>query len=255
MRVSIPGQRPVRKREAEREVADTSRDAAMEYGTELSSAVSERNSLPKVLPKDVVQEKTLQSIRNRHVESGAEFMSDLDVTAKQIVSIQERFLKAGVGGRKMTEEVVLEILNRLCRGETLKQICQDVDMPAYGTVQKWYATDPDFQAAMDQARQFQMNLFADEILEIADNSVGDIRLAYDKNGNLVPEVNYENVKRSELRIKTRMELMKVFNRKQFGTHKETAPAVIPGVANGQLNIQIVLPDNGRQITTATVVDI
>ena len=255
MRVSIPGQKPTRKRQAEGGVADNLQDAAMEIGIETKSAVSDRKLQPKLLPTAVVQEKTLQGIRNRHMESGAEFVSELDVAAKQIVSIHDKFLKAGVGGSKMTEEIVLEILNRLCHGETLKKICQDVDMPAYRTVQKWYATDPDFQAAMDQARTFQMNLFADEILEIADNSVGDVRLAYDKNGNLVPEVNYENVKRSELRIKTRMELMKVYNRKQFGTQKETTPVAIPGAANGQLNIQIVLPDNGRQIATATVVDI
>lgn len=207
------------------------------------------------VPAEVVQEKTLQSIRNRHMEESATFVSDLDVAARQICSIQEKFLKAGVGKRKMTEDVVLQILNRICKGDTLKVICQDVDMPSYGTVQKWYTTDPDFQAAMDQAKAFQMSLFADEILEIADNSVGDVRLAYDKNGNLNPEINYENVKRSELRIKTRMELMKVYHRKQFGTQKETAPALPVGGKSGQLNIQIVLPDNGRQIATATVVDV
>lgn len=208
------------------------------------------------LPVEIVQQKTLQSVRNRHMESGAEFISDLDITARSIVSIQEKFLKLGHGGTKMTEDVCLEILNRICRGQTLKQICQDAHMPSYGTVQKWYKTDPDFQAAMDDAKLFQMNMFADEILEIADNSVGDVRLAYDKHGNLVPEINYENVKRSELRIKTRQYLMEKFNRKQFGGVKESS-ALVPTGSNqpGQLNIQIVLPDNGRQIADVTVTDV
>lgn len=238
MRVSIPGHRPPR--------------GVVEKQIEPTSLNADTSMAPLRLPVEAVQEKVLQSVRNRHMESGAEFISELDIAARQIVSIQDKFLKAGVGGRKMTEEVVLEILNRICRGETLKKICQDVGMPTYGTVQKWYATDPDFQTAMDQARAFQMNLFADEILEIADDSVGDIRLAYDKNGNLVPEVNYENVKRSELRIKTRMELMKVFNKKQFGTQKETAVQASSTPANGQLSIQIILPDNGRSIDPVVV---
>ena len=243
MRVSIPG-KPIARRQPERTV-------------DLPSPVADNVVRPKRLPPEFVQQKALQSLRNRHLEDGATFVSELDITAQQIVSIQDKFLKSGVGGRKMTEEVVLEILNRICRGETLKQICQDVGMPSYGTVQKWYKTDPDFQAAMDDAETFRMNLYADEIIEIADNSVGDVRLAYDKQGNLIPEINYENVKRSELRIKTRMELMKTFHRKKFGTQKETSNLPIaPGAqGGGQLNIQIVLPDNGRQIASATVVDI
>lgn len=241
MRTSIPGKGIARPDRARRKSA-----------TECASPPLDNAVQPMRLPAEVVQQKTLQSVRNRHMEEGSQFVSELDVTARQISSIQEKFLKAGINGRKMTEDVVLEILNRLCRGETLKTICQDAHLPSYGTVQKWYATDPDFQQAMDQARVFQMNLFADEILEIADNSVGDIRLAYDKNGNLVPEVNYENVKRSELRIKTRMELMKVYNRKQFGTQKETTAASTAGQNGGQLSIQIILPDNGRSIAPVVV---
>ena len=240
MRVSIPGGQAAASRRAPTKQLDISQSPPLLL-----------HEAPMRLPADVVQEKAKRTIRNRHMEDGADFVSDLDIAAKQIVSIQDKFLKAGIGGRKMTEEVVLEILNRLCRGETLKTICQDVHMPTYGTVQKWYATDPDFQSAMDQAKSFQMNLFADEILEIADNSVGDIRLAYDKNGDLVPEVNYENVKRSELRIKTRMELMKVYNKKQFGTQKETSTAVSNSGA-GQIHVQIMLPDNGRNISPVVV---
>lgn len=255
MRASTLGQLPIKRSKSISQDIDNGQKSF----AEMPSPMFENGDGPKRLPVAVCKEKVHQSVRNRHIEKGAEFMSELDASARQIVSIQDKFLKAGVGGRKMTEEIVLEILNRICRGETLKQICQDVQMPNYGTVQKWYATDPDFQAAMDQAKLFQMNLFADEILEIADNSVGDIRLAYDKHGNLIPEVNYENVKRSELRIKTRMELMKVYNRKQFGTQKESGALVPAGGVNGngQLNIQIVLPDNGRQIasTDVTVMDI
>ena len=241
MRVSIPGER-----------ADRPRRVQQKELQECPSQPVSSPVQPMHLPAEVARQKTLQSIRNRHMEEAATFVSELDVAAKHISTIQDKFLKAGVGGRKMTEEVVLEILNRMCRGETLKTICQDAHLPSYGTVQKWYTTDPDFQQAMDMAKSFQMNLFADEILDIADNSVGDIRLAYDKHGNLVPEVNYENVKRSELRIKTRMELMKVYNRKQFGTQKETATNVPGSQSGSQLSIQIVLPDNGRNIAPVVV---
>lgn len=238
MRVSKPGQGTPKR----------------ELNTELQSPKVERKPYVPGQMAAVAREKMPQSIVNRHVQEGVDFINDLDVTAKQIVTMREKFMKLGYGGRKMTEEICLEILNRICKGDTLKQICSDAHMPNYGTVMKWYHTDPDFQAAMDEAKQFQMNLYADEILEIADNSVGDVRLAYDKNGNLVPEVNYENVKRSELKIKTRQYLMEKFHKKAFGKPESGSnlPA-IPG--GGALNIQIVLPDNGRQIADAKVVDI
>lgn len=166
----------------------------------------------------------------------------MDIVAKQVCDLHKKFY----GATKFTEEIVLEILNRTARGETISKIAQSPHMPTGATIQKWIRTDPDFQKAFLEAREFQMNKFADEILEIADNSVGDIRLAFDKYGNVVPEVNFEAIQRSKLRIDTRKWLMEKFYKKQYGKDSGTESGA-SAPRTGNVLVQISLPDNGRPI--------
>lgn len=180
-----------------------------------------------------------------------QFVNEAVDTARYLASISDKFHNIAVGRGKLTEKVALELLNRLSRGETLKSICRDAYMPSYQQVMKWVKTDPDFQTAYLSAQEFRMNMFADEILEIADNSVGDIRLGFDKKGNVIPEVNFEAIQRSKLRIDTRKYLMERYAKETYAPQKTTAQATASN-NNGQVNIQINLPSNGRPITTEVV---
>ena len=151
----------------------------------------------------------------------------------------------------MTESCVKEILERICRGETIDRICKDEHMPHRSTVWKWVRYDPDFAELYFEAKKFQLDAFAEQIITIADESVHDIRMAYDRQGNPIPEINFEAVKRSELRVKTRQWLMERLMPKKYGDKVQHDPN---GGNNQPINavIQIMLPDNGRPIDTSAV---
>ena len=185
-------------------------------------------------------------------EHAEDFVNTIEERARGLVAIHKRFHSIRPGHLKMTEEVALELLNRLAKGESLKSICSDLHMPSHATVLKWIRTDPDFQEAYAAAQESRMHVFADEILEIADNSVGDVRLAYDKNGNLIPEVNYENIQRSKLKIQTRQYLMERFAKVTYNLKRVESNAAQSGVNGATVNVQINLPDNGRPIIAGAI---
>lgn len=199
-----------------------------------------------------LREKLVCTAAETAVQKAQEFSNEIVDTAKHLASISEKFHKIAIGRYKFTEEVALELLNRLARGETLKQITKDVHMPSYQQVLKWVKSDPDFQEAYLSAQEFRMNVFADEILEIADDAVGDIRLGFDKNGNVIPEVNVEAIQRSKLRIETRKYLMERYARGTFCAQKSVDNRISNSNGNAQVNIQINLPSNDRPIQTEVV---
>ena len=69
-----------------------------------------------------------------------------------------------------SEELTDEILTRLCDGESLRSICASENMPAQGTVYRWITEKPDFRENYEAARRDQAELYASEIIEIADET-------------------------------------------------------------------------------------
>lgn len=199
-----------------------------------------------------LREKLISNAAQTALQKAEEFQNEIADTAKQLATISEKFHKVAIGRYKFTEEIALELLNRLSRGETLKSITKDAHMPSYQQVMKWVKSDPDFQNAYLSAQEFRMNVFADEILEIADNSTGDIRLGFDKNGNVIPEVNVEAIQRSKLRIETRKYLMERYAKGTFAAQKDSRSSSTAQTGNGQVNIQINLPNNDRPIATEVI---
>lgn len=60
------------------------------------------------------------------------------------------------------------ICRRLANGESLRQICEEKDMPDRGTVFGWCEKDADFAAKYARAREMQADANADECQFIAD---------------------------------------------------------------------------------------
>lgn len=74
-----------------------------------------------------------------------------------------------------------EICDRLADGENLAKICRDEHMPDERTVRRWVLdnVDPDFTVAYNQARRIQAGRWADEIIDLSDESrraAGDMAL-------------------------------------------------------------------------------
>ena len=92
-------------------------------------------------------------------------------------------------------------------GETLTAICKDQDMPAYGTVWRWRQENPAFRESYARAREAQMERWADEIVEISDDTTQDMVLKEGRNGSTYLAPDQEHIQRSRLRVDTRKFLM------------------------------------------------
>ena len=86
------------------------------------------------------------------------------------------------------------------------------DLPVQSTINLWRYKHPEFSDQYAKAKLVQADLLAEECLEIADDSRGDIK--YDEDGN--DSCNSEFVARSRLRIDTRKWLAAKLLPKQYG---------------------------------------
>lgn len=130
------------------------------------------------------------------------------------------------GNSIYTEEIAIEICERISDGESLRAICRDKDMPARRTVFYWLGRYPEFLARYKAAREEQMETFADEILEIADNDARDWEPKKDADGNIIGVVvNGEAINRSRLRVDTRKWLMSKIVPKKYGDKSEVNMSV------------------------------
>ena len=75
----------------------------------------------------------------------------------------------------------------------------DENFPAAPTLLSWMNDNPEFAERYTRARQSQADVLADEIVEIADESTGDIGFREDGSPCIMPD----NVQRSKLRVEAR----------------------------------------------------
>jgi hypothetical protein len=71
---------------------------------------------------------------------------------------------------KYTPELFERICDEIADGKSLRQVCSPDDMPDRGVVRKWMIANPELHTQYTRAREDRAELFADEIMEIADNS-------------------------------------------------------------------------------------
>lgn len=101
-----------------------------------------------------------------------------------------------------TEELALDICNRLAAGESLRAICAEEKYPDKSTVLRWALTNEAFRDQYTYARELQSDCFVDEIPDIADDSHNDwMEKHYGENTVWVE--NGEAIRRSQLRIDAR----------------------------------------------------
>lgn len=100
-----------------------------------------------------------------------------------------------------TEEIVDTICERLCLGESLRSILKDDDLPSMPTVMRWLMNKPEFESKYIRARRMQAEVWADEMIDIADDSTNDYMKRKGKEEGI--EVNQENLQRSKMRLEQR----------------------------------------------------
>ncbi len=112
-----------------------------------------------------------------------------------------------------TRELADDICCKLSDGASLRELCRDEGMPNESTVRDWATTDVDgFGARYVRAREVGYLAMADELLEIADDSSGDMTV--DENGKA--RMDSEFAARSRLRVDTRKWFLAKMLPKVFG---------------------------------------
>jgi hypothetical protein len=119
-----------------------------------------------------------------------------------------------------------DIADRICermicgqndKPESLRSICRDEIMPSTGTVMRWVAKHPEFQEQYRAAREAQVEVHHEEILEISDNCTDDVQmiLGNAEEGEL-GRINHSAVARAKLQVDTRKWIMSKMAPKKYG---------------------------------------
>jgi hypothetical protein len=115
-----------------------------------------------------------------------------------------------------TPQIAEFICARIANGESLRKITSDHDMPASSTVFKWLSEQKAFSEQYARAREAQMEVMAQEIIDIADETLHDT--ITDEEGK--ERQNTEWINRSRLRVDTRKWLMSKLAPKKYGEKVE-----------------------------------
>jgi hypothetical protein len=111
-----------------------------------------------------------------------------------------------------TPEKAEYICEQVAHGRIILDIIKDEGMPGLTTFFRWLAAHDEFRNKYRDARDIQAQLMADELKQIADDGRNDTYT--DEKGN--ERVAWDVIKRSELRVSTRMWLMSKMMPKKYG---------------------------------------
>jgi len=126
------------------------------------------------------------------------------------------------GKSTFTQEMADKICERIIGGETVGQITADDNMPAKSTVFKWLAENSGFSDQYARAKMAQMDMMAEELLEIADDGTNDWMERKNDDGEAYGwRENGEAMARSRLRVDTRKWLMSKMAPKKYGERTTT----------------------------------
>lgn len=117
-----------------------------------------------------------------------------------------------------TPALFTAICDRISRGESLRSVCRDPEMPHKSTVLRWLHERPELRAQYARARDDLMEYWASDILEIADDGTLDLVPGLNKYGDEVMVPNHANVQRDRLRIDSRKWLLSKLAARTYGDH-------------------------------------
>lgn len=115
-----------------------------------------------------------------------------------------------------SQDVADRICQRISEGESLRSVCRDVDMPSVSTVMRWLQAIPSFRPQYRRAREALVEVWADELVDIADDSTHDTVTRTTPQGREYEAVDHENIQRAKLRVDTRKWMMSKMLPRQYG---------------------------------------
>lgn len=99
-----------------------------------------------------------------------------------------------------TPTVEKRIIEGLCDGTPLRELCRQEGMPNWRTVYDWISADADLAARIAHARDLGFDAIAEDIFDIADTT----------------KPISDHVQLSKLRIETRLKLLAKWNPQKYG---------------------------------------
>jgi len=112
-------------------------------------------------------------------------------------------------------EIADLICDRIMDGASLRQICQDANMPARSTIFVWLEEHEDFARFYALARRMQIEDLVEESLEIADDSSNDWIDREGPDGKKYRVFNPDSIRRSKLRLGARKWLISKLMPKKY----------------------------------------
>lgn len=101
-----------------------------------------------------------------------------------------------------TKQIVDAFLKQCALGKSIKTISKDPSMPGFSTLWKWISEDEEINKKYWLAKQVTADIYAEEIVDIADDGSNDWMESNDpKNAGYA--LNKENIQRSRLRVDAR----------------------------------------------------
>ena len=126
-----------------------------------------------------------------------------------------------------TPDVASVICAQIAEGVSLRRICLADEMPALSTVFNWLHAHPEFVEQYARAREQQAEHFADELVEIADDTTGDAQ-------------------RDRLRVDTRKWIASKLKPRKFADttkHEHSGPNGGPVQTVTALEVTLVRPES------------
>lgn len=114
------------------------------------------------------------------------------------------------------EELGNFICEQVSTGKSLRTVCEQDGMPSMNGVMQWCIINPAFAGQYATACINKAMVWADEIMDIADDSRNDYVEEIDEDGHLKTVFDAEHMKRTQLRVDTRKWYLSKIMPKQFG---------------------------------------
>ena len=151
------------------------------------------------------------------------------------------------GRPKVTQEKLEKVIERMCEGESLVQICKDRDMPSRGTVLnyaylKGNNADDDFAKrfaqAYREAAEIRSESWAEDILNISDSVDAD----------------KDQIAKARLRVDARKWLLSKINARYGDRQAHEISGPNGGPVETESKVTFYIPKNGREAQKQQIED-
>lgn len=125
-----------------------------------------------------------------------------------------------------SKELCDDLCEYLANGGSLRSWCEEEGNPSRNTVIRWLSEDPEFRDQYARAREAQADFWAEQIIEIADDTQNDWK---ETERGEVP--NETVISRSRLMVDTRKWLMARMKPKVYGDR-------VQNEVSGEVNVNV-----------------